>query len=300
MIPMRHVLCVLVLSFCCVCGCVGADAEGETDGVGGDTVLQIRESGTHSEDREGAATEDCDGQEPVKESCKHNTKTLGPNNERKERQDTDDSRVAHTRTEENGHGTTHSLEGSPQSQSQPQPHSPESAQGVLCSTNSAGNTDPNCRVQTTAESSSPSPSERRPEGEQEPSGAGAKGITNKEGADGASQASGAKPDTSAPESDGEVSVSKGQPESNSNSADGNGTTETSSPNSSNTGSTSNSDTANNDNGTSPDGSESTSNPTTAGNTDTTTTTTTTTTTLPPELTNSKKGDADSSSSISSS
>ncbi|ORC83455.1 uncharacterized protein TM35_000691020, partial [Trypanosoma theileri] len=107
--PMRHVLYVLVLSFCCVCGCVGADAEGETDGVGGATVLQIRESGTHSEDGEGAPTEDCDGQEPVKESCKHNTKTLGPNNERIERQDTDDSTVAHTTTEIKGNGTTHTL-----------------------------------------------------------------------------------------------------------------------------------------------------------------------------------------------
>ncbi|ORC82955.1 uncharacterized protein TM35_000811050 [Trypanosoma theileri] len=49
----------------------------------------------------------------------------------------------------------------------------------------------------------------------------------------------------------------------------------------------------------PPGSGSTSNPNDAENTDTTTTTTTTTT-LPPELTNNKKGDADSSSSISSS
>ncbi|ORC81145.1 uncharacterized protein TM35_001281010, partial [Trypanosoma theileri] len=201
-------------------------------------------------------SEECSVEHQQKKSCIPKSKVeLSPGSKSQEEQENNDRTVLQETTSvSRGHGTTQSLNGSPQSQSQPQPDSPEPAQGVLCSTNSAGGTDPNCRSQTTAELSSSSHSERRPEGEQEPSGADAKGITGKEGAAGASPAPAAKPDPSAAEGDGEVSVSEGQPESNSNSAEGNGTTETSSPNSSNTGSTSNSDAANNDNGPSPAGS----------------------------------------------
>ncbi|ORC83159.1 uncharacterized protein TM35_000761040 [Trypanosoma theileri] len=300
MIPMRHLLCVLVLSFCCVCGCVLATAGGEADRVG--DALKTRDDVPHSEDAESEIHQQCDaeGEATEKRCTQKPTEELPLERKIVNQQGPDLKRDSpDTTLEIKGNGTTHTLNSSPQSQSQPQPDSPKPAEGVPCSTNSAGNTDPNCRAQTTAELSSPSPSERSPEGEQDPPGAGAKDITDKEGAAGASSAPAAKPDPSAPESDGEVSVSKGQPESNSNSADGNGTTENSSSNNSDTGSTSNSDAAKNDNGTSPAGSESTSNPSAAGSGDTTTTTTTTTT-LPPELTNNKKGDADSSSSISSS
>ncbi|ORC82506.1 uncharacterized protein TM35_000901040 [Trypanosoma theileri] len=73
-----------------------------------------------------------------------------------------------------------------------------------------------------------------------------------------------------------------------------------SSNNSATGSDVGSDAASPENGTSSAESESSNKQQGAGNADTETTTTTTTTTLPPELTNNKKGDADSSSSISSS
>ncbi|ORC84044.1 uncharacterized protein TM35_000511450, partial [Trypanosoma theileri] len=55
---MRHLLCVLVLSFCCVCGCVLATTGGEATGVGG-ASLQTRDEGPHSEDAEEETLETC-------------------------------------------------------------------------------------------------------------------------------------------------------------------------------------------------------------------------------------------------
>ncbi|ORC83647.1 uncharacterized protein TM35_000621210, partial [Trypanosoma theileri] len=104
----------------------------------------------------------------------------------------------------------------------------------------------------------------------------------------------------APAADGQTGSNVVSTTEEGESKQGSETEQPSSSNTSATGSDVGSNAATTENGTSSAESESPSIQESAGNTDTDTTTTTTTTTLPPELTNNKKGDADSSSSISSS
>ncbi|ORC83807.1 uncharacterized protein TM35_000561050, partial [Trypanosoma theileri] len=117
---MRHLLCVLVLSFCCVCGCVLATAGGEAAGVGG-AAVQTRDGVPHSEDAESETLQQCDAEgEATEKPCRQKpTEELSPEPKIVKQQDPDPKRDSpDTTLEIKGNGTTHSLEGSPQRQSQ--------------------------------------------------------------------------------------------------------------------------------------------------------------------------------------
>ncbi|ORC83855.1 uncharacterized protein TM35_000551240 [Trypanosoma theileri] len=69
---MRHVLCVLVLSFCCVCGCVLAtgEVEGLKTGVaGGDEVCPSKNTGSKCENKPKQPEDSPECLEPEKEKC---------------------------------------------------------------------------------------------------------------------------------------------------------------------------------------------------------------------------------------
>ncbi|ORC83476.1 uncharacterized protein TM35_000681080 [Trypanosoma theileri] len=312
MMLLRHVLCVLVLSFSCVCGCVGADAEGD--------VLQETELAPICSDA--SADSNCRGEKTPAASISSldlgTSRTPGTNtalkqeqinqleeNEQERMQEDDDRKPGQpegSKVQDNSIIPNSSGRSTTEDNHELRTNPPEVTQSSLSQASDA------LQVPQSPSSFSPpssgstqgrggGPSHVQPGNSDHPQAAEDKAaddskrenpyMTDTEQEEEKTQEN---PNSSHTTSPSETNTNNSEPQERSTSQDQTPVTQDSQSDT-NTRESSNADHTNTDTTNTPSNDEESTS---------TSTTTTTTTTLPPELANNKKGDADSSSSISSS